>query len=251
MGQSLEGDEEIRCSCSLSQSRSVRFCNRYISTYLPSLRRRGALTRVDPGALSPLPNYIAVRTPSPFRSLQPDLQQLVNVRSPSPFQLEPPGPLAQHPTEAGSRGDQPQSLPMTPSSMNICTGNLKVGVRYLEKLHGMQLTQRLVSSMHRPIDLDFNLIDGIDMPLHLVPSAIEYPYQPQNDLDNHGLLPDPTNRALTRNFDPYHYLSIAVYLLSNNLANLDDNTSFSEWLETFTRRIPQSLLLEVMQIAST
>ncbi|KUI55035.1 Ankyrin repeat and KH domain-containing protein 1 [Cytospora mali] len=198
------------------------------------------------GALSPLPGYIAVRTPSPFQQRLPhELQDVAAIRSPSPFQLE-----LQEARPAGTLdwGEQPQSAIIAPKSTASFAGRLSVDCRSLENLPGLQFTKRLLSaSMHRMPNF-YIKIDDIDIPLHLVPIAILNPSESEGAPDFRNLLTDSTSTALVSTFDTYHYLSIAVYLLSNHLINLDESASVSEVLEIFSRRIPQSLFAEVLQI---
>lgn len=160
--------------------------------------------------MTPLPDYIAVRTPSPFPDPQPTSQEVLGVRSSSPLHITFP---ELQPTGAASYGRQLQS---TPTSVARYSEKLSIGISCLERLPGLQLTQKLLSlsaSTLRNSTSDFNWMEDIRIPLHFIPMAIIYPFKSQIDpVGIRGLLPDAdaNSTALTSNFDAHHYLSIAV-----------------------------------------
>lgn len=130
--------------------------------------------------------------------------------------------------------------------MSPYTQNLPIRISYLEKLPGLQLMKHLFALQLRTPPSNFKWIDDIDIPQYLIPMAIAFPSELRNNLELPGSLPGPVNTALSSSFDPYHYLSMAIYFFSNNLANRDSGTFLSEWLRTLAR-IPQNLLAEVLQ----
>ena len=200
------------------------------------------------GPLSPLPDYIAVRSPSPLRlHLVPEPQQALAGRSPSPFRLELPDSrpigITSGIVQLGSAIDAP-----IPAGLS---GSCSIATRCFEALQELHLAPKLKAlstSRTFSIDIKVNSVEDLYLPLHLIPLTIIQPCESQTHFNVNSLLTDSpaVSTALSVNFDPYHYLSIAVYLLSNKLSNLDDIRS-TDWLEKFFYLIPQSLFAEVLQ----
>lgn len=92
----------------------------------------------------------------------------------------------------------------------------------------------------------FNSAEDTGIPVFLMPSILEAYSESENGLSAEGLLKAATGTAIAQNFDVYHYMSSAIYLLSNCLVVMEGEGLVC-LLETLRDHIPHSILMKTLK----